>query len=256
MTVDETLLALFRFAREDGFDASAVCAVFAAPGLRLALPELGKAIASGQVTSLRWRGVTDSALPRDFIASMGALWDALVEAELVRDVEGMPKRWTPEAVRLWAYTNEWLLLSQDEDLMLMDDCIIHDLLTVAAESACPKRDYILHVVAHWARDAAFAAAGTDRFSQVVTTVAEHGPAARAAGAAAMAEYFGRLGAYARPGRVSEQAALQRGLDLARCREPEAGSISVERDGTEWRVTLQGHSPKVLRIAESDGRIRS
>jgi hypothetical protein len=72
----------------------------------------------------------------------------------------------------------------------------------------------------------------------------------------MAEYFTRLGSYARPGKVSEQGALRRGLDLARCREPDASSISVKRDGRDWQVTLQGHSRKVLRIAETDGRIRS
>jgi hypothetical protein len=82
------------------------------------------------------------------------------------------------------------------------------------------------------------------------------PAARAAGDGALAEYFGRLGSYAHPVKVSEQAALQRGLDLARCREPDASSISVKRDGKDWLVTLQGHSRKRLRIAETDGRIRS
>jgi hypothetical protein len=224
--------------------------------MRSALSELGDAIAGGQITARRWRGVTDSARPRDFIASMGAMWDRLVGAQLVLGIEGMPNSWTPESVRLWAYTEEWLLISQDEDLVLMDDDIIHDLLVIAAEASCPKRDYILQIVAHWARDSAFAAAGTDRFAQVVTTVAEHGAAAHAAGAAALAEYFGRLGSYARPGSDSEKEALLRGLDLARCREPNASSISIKRDGKDWLVTLPGHSRKVLKIAATDGRIRS
>jgi hypothetical protein len=66
--------------------------------------------------------------------------------------------------------------------------------------------------------------------------------------------LGRLRSYGVPETVHQQGALQRGLDLTTCGEPAPETVSVRREGKYWVVTLPAHSPKVIRIAQTDGRI--
>ncbi|MGC4089247.1 MAG: hypothetical protein QM756_15450 [Polyangiaceae bacterium] len=254
MTVDEILRALTPFALARGFDESAACSFFSARcGEKLDRP-LGDALAAGLLTNEHWRSVTGSDAPHDFSVAFGALWGALNDAGLAREAIGEPKTWTFELVRQWAHAAEWLLMSQDEDLILMvREELFPWLLQVAPEPACPKRDYIFGVIAHWARDEAFAALGSDRFGGVLARIGALEPLVRQAGNGHVADYFRRSESYADEARVDHDGALQRAVDLNRCRRPTPEEVQVVRDGEHWLVTLPAQR-KLIRIAAHGGQI--
>jgi hypothetical protein len=256
MDIEAALKLLAPYARRDGFDCEAVSQLDQSSSDATDLfAVLRTAIGKGHLTTNFWRGVTGAAEPADFPRAFGALFDHLADAQLVMEAEGMPSQWQDDALRLWAYTGNWLLLSQDEDLMLMDEKLTPELLVVASEMACPKRDYMLDCIAHWARDEAFAAVGTARFAETVTRIAAHQAEADAAGAPALGAYLARLGSYARPAQVREADAVQRALDLTRCAEPKPDRIRVTLEGEDWVVLLPGYTKKLLKIAQSNGSMR-
>jgi hypothetical protein len=257
METEAALKALAPFARREGFDCQAVAALIGSRNdATELLAALRSATAAGQLTTSLWRSVTGAAEPVDFPRSFGALFDHLADAGLVMEADGMPSKWTGDALRLWAYTDNWLLLSQDEDLMLMDEKLIPNLLVIAREQECRKRGYILGCVAHWARDSAFEAAGTVRFRETVGRIAKHQSAVEAAGDLVLAAYLERLAWYALPAKVEEPDAKQRALDLTRCAAPKPESVAVKLDGQDWVVLLPGDAKKTLKIAQSDGEMRT
>jgi hypothetical protein len=261
MILEEALRALAPFAGPDGFDVERATRRLASDESRTApLRALLDGVEAGRVTASAWRSATTSEGPRDFAVAFGKLWDALVRAGLVESADGFPSDWSQETLRLWAYTDGWTITSEDEDLALMSEEYVPGLLEIAREGACPKRDYILCVIRHWARDRASSAAGRNAFSErregfsdVVARIARHASPAREAGDPALADYLSRLGSYGLPGPVEREGAHQRGLDLTACAEPRPEEVTVERDGPLWRVELPG-APGTLRIAVSDGRI--
>jgi hypothetical protein len=254
LSMDQALQALLPFVTAERFDSSRLLAELSPDRLKAVVAVLGPSLVLGQPNPGAWSRATGAASPKDFAVALGALWDELVSAGAAVSAEGMPPTWTREGLRLWAYTEHWILLSQDEDLMLMEDDLIPDLLEIAAERSCLKRDWILAIVAHWGRDAAFAAIGTERFADTLTRVAQRAAGADAAGAHDIASYFRRLGSYVLPCKVTEDGARQRGLDLTRCSEPPARDVSVKRDGKDWHVTLPGYLPKTLKICALDGKV--
>jgi hypothetical protein len=254
MILEEALRTLAPFARPQGFDSESARQSLASDQSRKAvLTALREGIEAGQLTCRAWLSATASTAPGDFITAFGRLWDALVLAGLVERADGFPQDWSQETLRLWAHTNAWTVSSEDEDLALMSEEFVPGLLTLAAEPECPKRDYILCIIRHWARDKASAAAGRDAFREVVGNIARHESLARDANDPALACYLQRLGSYGISSPVDRDGAHQRGVDLTRCYEPRPDEVTVESDGLLWRVKLPG-PPSILRIAVSDGRI--
>jgi hypothetical protein len=255
MSLDDALRILAPFAKPHGFDSEPL-------RQRLALDSpkgtvvriIGDAMVAGQLTALAFREATSSSAPDDFIVALGSLWDELVKVGLAECVDGFPELWTQETLRLWAYTGQWLITSEDEDLALMDEAFAPGLLAIAAEPQCPKREYILGIIRHWARDRAGAAAGREGFSELVARIAQHAVLAREANDIDLANYLQRLGSYAIPAPVDREGAHQRGLDLTGCAEPKPDEVKVERQPNCWTVTLPAPSPKTIRIALTDGRI--
>ncbi len=255
MTLEEALRSFVPFARPPGFDAEALHRRLSSdPSNRALLRTVREAIEAGRVTPSSWEGATASRAPDDFIPAFGRLWDHLVGTGLAEWADGSPQTWSHEALRLWAYTNTWLISSEDEDLALMDEPFIPALLEIAREPSCPKREYILGIVRHWARDTAGTAAGRDAFREVVASIAQHEALARKADDPELADYLGRLGSYGLEGPVELEGAHQRGIDLTRCTEPLPDAVTVERDGLCWLVRTAGPMPKRLRIRLADGRI--
>jgi hypothetical protein len=115
MNSEELWLALAPFAREQDFDVEALVRQLPEPRVCELATALAGAIVQGQATRLLWR----LELPRDFTVALGTLWDRLVELRFAGPCEGTASACSTDALRLWAYTDEWLLLSQDQDLMIM-----------------------------------------------------------------------------------------------------------------------------------------
>ncbi len=254
MTLEQALRTLAPFAGPRGFNVEAACHRFASDKLRaVPLRTLGDGLEAGRVTSSTWRSATASDLPGDFVVAFGQLWGAMVRAGLVDSVAGFPDDWSQETLRLWAYTEGWTMLEQDEDLELLRDEYAPALFEIARERACPKRDYILDSLHGWAQAQAFGAARSDAFPERMAFLARHASLAREAGAPSLADYLSRLGTYGVRGPVDREGAHQRGLDLCVGIASRPDDVTVERDGPIWRVHLRARTHQ-LRVAADDGRI--
>lgn len=255
MTLEEALRTLAPFAQPQGFDVEAACRRFASDELRAAaLRALSEGIEAGRVTSSAWRSVTALDVPGDFVVAFGQLWGALVGAGLVDSAAGFPNDWSQETLRLWAYTDGWSMTEQDEDLVLQSgDEYVPGLFDIARDRACPKRDYILDSLCGWAQRHALDATRSAAFSERMAYLARHASLARAAGAAALADYLSRLGTYGVSGPVDREGAHQRGLDLCAGISARSADVTVERDGPIWRVHLRARTFQ-LRVAADDGRV--
>lgn len=254
--LEDALLSLVPFATAEGFATNDVIDAFRSSGDgEKRVHALRDAMVTGQLIPDVWRAVTSAEHPSDPAVAFGALWDALVTDGVTTYSVGMPTRCDYESLRLWAYTHHWYLFEQDEDLFLMHEDVAVHLLRIAVEPGCPKRDLALEIVAHWARDTAFQKAGTAQFREFAASLGPYESLAKQAGAEELATYLARLRSYSRPETVHREGALQRGMDLTRCREPASEEVSVERDGKHWLVTLPGYTPRTIRIAQTDGRIR-
>lgn len=257
MTLQEALRALLPLARPNGFENESLGQRLAggaasAPASRALGRVLGEAMVAGQLTTAAWLEATSSPAPGDFIAAWGPLFDALIRAGVADSIDGFPDGWSQETLRLWGYTEGWLITSEDEDLALTTDELVPALLELATDQACPKRDYVLGIVRSWARRRASLAAGNEAFGDVVTHLANYAPLALRANDASLADYLVRLGSYAASKPVDRDGAYQRGLDLARWHEPKPEDVRVELDCGSWRV--ETFASLTLRIRQADGRI--
>jgi hypothetical protein len=257
MTLQEALQALAPLARAQGFEKQDFLQRLASEqssrkvGRALGMV-LGDAMVAGQLTTAVWREATSCSDPADFIAAMGCLMDDFIRAGLANSVDGFPQSWTQETLRLWGYTEGWLITSEDEDLALELDEFVPGLLELACDGACPKRDFALGIVRCWARKTASSAAGHEAFAPIVTRIAQYAVGARRANDPGLADYLLRLGSYATPGAVDRAGAYQRGLDLAGAHEPKPEDVKVEPDGDTWRLKI--FAAKTIRIRKTDGRI--
>jgi hypothetical protein len=251
--LENALRTLAPFALPHGFDRDAIrerlLAEKSSAGL---VGVLGEAMIAGELTTAVWRGATSSSAPSDFIAAMGSLWSDLVSDGVASAVDGFPEKWTQETLRLWGYVDAWLLSSEDEDCVLMTDEFVPGLLELASDSACPKREYALGLVRQWARNRAGAAARSEKFREVVASIAEYEPLARRANDLDLASYFLRLASYAVVAPVDERGAYQRALDLAPQHEPRPDDVKVTEDSVCFR--LEVFATKALRVRKSDGRM--
>lgn len=161
------------------------------------------------------------------------IWDALVREDWAPEsIERSLS--TSDGIERWAWLPRWSLLSQDEDLMLWG--FAPELLHAARSPRCPKRHMALSSVAHEVRDTTWGfVLGAPNVANPFERANELLPAARAAGADDLVRYLERLATYTKPGRVSEDEALQRALDVHRCYAPPPASIKVEKRGQSWHA---------------------
>lgn len=220
-------------------------------GPRLATGLL-RAYRHGALNTVRWARLAGGSPPGpgDVDDAIRRLWDAFAAAKLVRPsaVEETATELTAAKLRRWAWQPRWYLMQQDEDLLMMADAFVPSLLAIAADRRVPKRDYLLGTVAHHARDSCCGAVYNDEpAGPTLARVAAWVPAARAAGADALAAYLERLASYAVAGPVDRKGAEQRLLDLGRCGEPTRAAIDV-------RAAPGGFTGKLVHSA-GDRRVR-
>ena len=139
-----------------------------------------------------------------------------------------------DEVRRWCWIEGWLCLDQDEDLMLMGDDNRVPLLEEAA-GACPKRDYVLSIVAHDVRDQLHASlfAGPDAVRACVARSASLLPHARAAGADGLVRYLERVASWATPRPVERAEAVDRCRGVHRCHEPASAEVALIDGAWVW-----------------------
>lgn len=198
--------------------------------------ELLRAYRHGGLTRERWAALT-GAPPRaayEIDDAVRRLWDAFVAAGLAKPVSIEDIHGAAASVRRWAWQPRWILMSQDEDLLLMDDALMPALLSAAAEPGVPRREYALGIVAHHARDTCAVAAwnGGDLTAALVRA-ASWAPQARAVGATTLAEYLERLGRHAIPAPTDRDGALQRVMDLERCVAPAPDEVTLREAPDGW-----------------------
>jgi hypothetical protein len=164
------------------------------------------------------------------------------------------------SARRWCWAPGWVLLSQDEDLILMCDELMVPLLEEVA-AQCTKYDYVLEIVAHHARDAAHAALWKPDADVALAEVAERIggflPAARAAGASRLVGYLERLVGYATRRHVKLEEAEQRVFDLRRCYEDKERAPAVVRRDRSFIAPMHSGTgvPDDLVIDVDTGRMR-
>lgn len=143
-----------------------------------------------------------------------------------------------DEVRRWCWINGWVALSQDEDLILMEEENLVPLLDEAS-AECPKRDYVLFIVAHGVRDGLHASLrqGPDAVRACLGRAVRLLPHARAASADKLVEYLERLESWTHPGPVDRAGAVDRCGGVNRCYE--ATSVGVELTGGRWRWAPRG-----------------
>lgn len=224
--------------------------------------ELAKALLRayrhGALDAARWAALTGTAPDRRDTIDRGIrwLWDAFVHDGLahVRAIDGGND--TPTMIRRWAWQPRWILMSQDEDLLLMRDDLMPALFAILEEPDVPKRDYVLSIIEHHARDrAAMAARNGAGLDEALALAASLRPAAERVGSPRLASYLARLAAYREAGPVDHAGALQRLRDLARCSEPSVDEVALESVAGGFVGTLK-HSggDRRLRIDARTGAI--
>lgn len=168
---------------------------------------------------------------------LGRLWSSLPPA-LTERTERVRNARNETDVRRWCWIPGLYLMSQDEDLLLMDDYNVRPLLDEAA-AGCPKRDYALEIVEHHARDSVHHALwdGARDLVPRLQMIATWVPLARAAKQEQLTSYLERLASYAEPRRVDRDEARQRVLDVRRCSPDPENEPQIVREGREWVAVL-------------------
>ena len=206
-----------------------------------------------------WPRAYQRLAPEQREEALEAAYAAWIEGELTAGAEedralgrvlsSLPEEWCEPVIidrvspsldelRRWCWGRDWILFSDDEDLMLMDDRYVESLLD-EARRGCPKRDYAIGVVQHHARDSAHhvAFSGAAKLRDRLRTIGGWAAWARAANAPGLVDYLERLGGYAVEREVSAEEVEQRVLDLRRC-DPRPGERpEVRRVGQNWVAPL-------------------
>lgn len=219
-----------------------------------------RAYRHGLLVPERWAELTGAPPQRasDIDDAVRRLWDAFAAAELAGPyrTEENVGRVRAGLARRWAWQPRWYLMSQDEDLLLMSDALVPTLLAVAAEPRVPKRQYLLEIVAHHARDSCCQAAyHGQQLEAALRRAAGWAPQAREAGAPELAAYLERLGSHAARGPVDRAGAEQRLLDLGRCHEPPRSALDLREVDGGWEGWLViSARDRRLRIDAATGRM--
>jgi hypothetical protein len=179
-------------------------------------------------------GVSD---PVEANRLLGAIWRGLpsrltermsIERRIRGDIDA----------RRWCWVPGWYAMSQDEDLLLMRDALMRPLLEEAA-AGCTKREYVLSIVEHHARDSAHHALwdGAHDLEPRLRRIGGWATLARNARALALATYLERLGSYAEARDIDEAEVQQRVYDLRRCSADASRTPAIHREGRRWVARL-------------------
>ncbi len=217
-----------------------------------------RAYRHGALSDARWAALTGRPPSRawEVDETIRRFWDAAAEAGLSKKYSVQAVGEDAGAIRRWAWQPRWILMEQDEDLLLMEDRLVPVLFAVAAVREVPKREYVLSIVAHHARDSCSAAfyRGAE-MTGTLRRVAGWAEGARAVGAEALAEYLERLGRHAIPGPVDRAAVVQRLRDVARCQEPPAEQVAVVEVEGGFEGVLVGSVHRRLYFDATSGAVR-
>lgn len=141
-------------------------------------------------------------------------------------------------VRRWCWAPGWYLLSQDEDLMVMNDDCVSALLEEGA-AGCPKREYVFGIVEHHVRDQMHHALwdGASTLPERLAWARQVGEDAARAGATDLVDYASRIASYAVQGAVKREDVDQRVFDLRRCHPNRTVPPKVRLEGELWLARL-------------------
>jgi hypothetical protein len=213
---------------------------------------------NGTLRPARWEALTGrpASSSTEVDDSIRRLWDALAEEKLAKPFSVDEGRLSPARIRRWAWQPRWYLMEQDEDLLLMGEELVPVLLEVARDPLVPKREYLIYIVSHTARDNCCYAVWWGReVDKTLRKVAGWAPQAREVGAEELARYLERLGGYAVPAPVDREGAVQRLVDLARCSPPSPEEVKLrEADGGWEGWLLHSAGNKWVRIDAATGSI--
>ncbi|WAS99350.1 hypothetical protein [Nannocystis punicea] len=228
-------------------------------GLQLAR-RLLRAYRHGALSPERWAELAGEPprIASDVDDAVRRLWDAFAAAGFVQPyrTEENCGRVRAGLARRWAWQPRWYLMSQDEDLLLMSDELVPTLLATAAERRVPKRQVLVDIVAHHARDSCWQAAyHGEGLEARLRRAAGWAPQAREIGAPELAAYLERLGGHAVAGPVDREGAEQRLLDLGRCVEPPRSALCLRAVEGGWEGWLVNSAlNRRLRIDAATGRM--
>lgn len=218
-----------------------------------------RAYRHGALGPARWAELTGRppATAWEVDDAIRRFWDAGAAAGLTKRGSIAAVGTNRGAIRRWAWQPRWCLMAQDEDLLLMEDALVPTLLEIAGIPQLPKRDYILEIVAHHARDSCTAAfMGHAEIAETLRRVAGWAPAARVIGASALACYLERLGRHAMSGPVDRDGAVQLLVDVASCRAPKPEEVAVVAVDGGWEgVLLFSAGNRRLHIDAATGAVR-
>lgn len=148
MLTDDVLVLLSLYATADRFDAEAIQAHVEDDDSVGFVIALMRGLQNEWMTTDRYVAATSAEIPHDFPKALGQLLSKLAQANYFAGdiVSGNIQKL--DTFRAWAYTPEWSLMSQDEDLLLMQPDDFPRMLQVANEPDCPKSDYLINCVRH------------------------------------------------------------------------------------------------------------
>ncbi|MBT9588653.1 hypothetical protein IV102_35280 [bacterium] len=157
---------------------------------------------------------------------------------------------TEAEVRRWCWAENWIILSQDEDLVVMQDPWIPTLLEEVQHGCC-KADYVVSIVLHLLRDSAHAFLGSD-FEQRLRVMSEWTPWMESCDGHNFS-YAYRLFGYRHAQSVDQAGAVQRVYDLRRC-HPDLGRPPRLQSAQGWLCPIQGAHvvPKQLLVNKQTG----
>jgi hypothetical protein len=206
-----------------------------------------------------WPRRYDQLAPDKREAALQTIYAAWVDGELTSDPErdreigrvlsSLPDEWdrvvidrvnpTADEVRRWCWGRDWILMPDDEDLLLMDDRYVEQLCD-EARRGCTKREYALGILMHHTRDSAHHAVfdGDKAFQDRTRELARWLPWARAANSPHLVAYLERLVSYGAIREVTRGEVEQCVLDLRRCDPRPDDAPKVKRVGPNWVANLE------------------
>ncbi len=145
------------------------------------------------------------------------------------------------AIRRWCWSPGWELMSQDEDLLLMNDKAV-PLILEEATYGCPKRDYAVHIVAHHVRGSLHhslwgSPPNLEKIDSALARAEHLLPMAEKSESPDLATYLKRLAGYRQRRKIRRAEAEQRVLDLRSCTQSPKKPVVLNRKGGNWVADL-------------------
>lgn len=156
--------------------------------------------------------------------------------ESLRDIQLEKSLNNLDEVRRWCWSEGWILMSQDEDLLLMEDDKIPILLDEIAHR-CIKADYAFGIVMHHLRDSAHQACVENRLPQRLEQMSIWLPKLESISESYDIQYARRLLGYSEPRKIDLEEATQMIYDLRRCHPDLNNKAQLRPTQRGWQCTL-------------------